>query len=329
MFMIKMRAKLSYNNLPRMLCQMLSGHKINPLTQWVDEIEVALKQGDLKKINKIINRIPTENLAGVLNTKIRKIPYTFWGTPIKSLIHQLDFKTITQGLENLPDRLDQQRSEGFFLNLINQINDRVAINYRATEAWPSAFLYPFLNECACGAFFDRIKYSRRNDIENAIIAETRKRFSILIKQELNYLSFGSGYLLQDFILLFKLLMTGYSLNIKLIELNSQTQDFQNALTQLHLLAYVAAEKNLSFETHAFRTIQDCAAQFPDDTIDVAHAIDMPDLPLRDLSIVYSLLGSNGFLYIADQFHNILCTRSQLFFFKQILPRIAWKKICKF
>lgn len=306
---------------------MLSKREVALSIQWVNEIWQALKQGDLKKLNGIIKSIPSEKLREVLNTKVKEKWYMLWNTPLVAIIHRLDYQTIHYGLDNLPDRLEKQSPIAFFSQVLDQINYRVDLKYHGTQTWPNAHLYPYLYECACWPTFNRTTCSRRNNIENEIIAETRKRFSTLNNRQLNYLSFGSGYLLQDFILLFKFILIGYSLKITLIERNSETDDFQNALMQLHLLVYAAGEKDLSFQVQSFSRIQDYVSQAGNETIDVAHAIDMPTLPIDDLSIVYYKLGDQGFLYMADHFHNFFCTHSQIFFsnkFKLEFPGIYYE-----
>jgi hypothetical protein len=99
----------------------------------------------------------------------------------------------------------------------------------------------------------------------------------------------------------------------LVEFNSDTQEFINAMRQLHLLAYAAAEKNLTFYIRSFKSIQDYIHQFPDETVHIAHAIDMVSLPVDDLFAVYTCLVEKGFFYIADRFHDFIMTRDKVSF----------------
>lgn len=300
---------------------MLARNKANK-SILINEILLALQQANLKKLNEILNNTSRQELIEILTINITKdltISSFFgapFGTPLGKLIHRLDYKNINEGLENLPDRLEQSNAVQFFLSLLTKIDTRLRIKYRSGENWPSRFLYPFLCECACGAYFDRTLYPRRTHMENNITCEALERFPVDTTTQLNYLSYGSGLLLQDFILIFKLILAGYALNIRLIEIQSDSESFKNALRQLYLLSYAAAEKNLSFCISVFATAQEYRNKFPDHTIHVAHALDMPFLPLVDLFAVYTSLQKKGFFYMADRFHNILLTRNQLLFSKK-------------
>lgn len=79
-------------------------------------------------------------------------------------------------------------------------------------------LLPSLSECACTNHdnFNRLMNNRRETIESEIIEYVKTRFSNPSGQVINYLSLGSGGLLEDFIIITKLMLLGYSVNINII-----------------------------------------------------------------------------------------------------------------
>jgi len=84
----------------------------------------------------------------------------------------------------------------------------------------NTYLLPSLSECACinSDNFNRFKNTRRENIESEIISFIKERFPNPETANINYLSLGGGGLLQDFIIIAKLLMLGYkNININLID----------------------------------------------------------------------------------------------------------------
>lgn len=73
-------------------------------------------------------------------------------------------------------------------------------------------------ECACarGGAFDRLSNSRREIIENQILAFAQE-LPVEENKTIKYASIGSGRLLQDFILCARLLRAGFNLDISLID----------------------------------------------------------------------------------------------------------------
>lgn len=82
----------------------------------------------------------------------------------------------------------------------------------------SAILAPSLAECACGSNFNRFESNRREQIEASVMAYVKAAYPDPITAKINYLSFGGGDLLQDFIIIVKLLLAGYKhLNVNLVD----------------------------------------------------------------------------------------------------------------
>lgn len=136
--------------------------------------------------------------------------------------------------------------------------------------------YKDLRECACeDGQYDRTQFPRRTNIEDKIITETKQKFPIAFEgRAINYLSFGAGYLLQDFILCMKLLLEGYSLNIRLIEINNNSEGFKKAYVFFvaELTKYAALLKK-TIVVDNFATVDEYRVKYPKEVVDVAHAID--------------------------------------------------------
>lgn len=98
-----------------------------------------------------------------------------------------------------------------------------------------SMLLPSLSECACqNDNFNRVVNNRRATIESEIIKFIKSRFPQKRDQVIDYLSVGSGGLLQDFILIIKLMLLGYSVNISLIG-SEYTMHFQEKIDKEHII----------------------------------------------------------------------------------------------
>ena len=80
-------------------------------------------------------------------------------------------------------------------------------------------LLPHLEECACcgSDYFNRFKNNNRQQAEDLIISDITQRFPDPSTNVINYLSFGGGQLLQDFIIVSKLMLLSYKMNINLVD----------------------------------------------------------------------------------------------------------------
>lgn len=81
-------------------------------------------------------------------------------------------------------------------------------------------LLPGLSECACynSDIFNRELNNRRANIEASIIDYIKSNFPDTEKKSINYMSLGCGNLLQDFIIIFKLMLLGYrNIHIHLVD----------------------------------------------------------------------------------------------------------------
>lgn len=175
-------------------------------------------------------------------------------------------------------------------------NDLVMQNYLRSS--------PGMNECAC-KLFDRKTTKRREQIENFIVKESKNRFPYIRK--LNIFSLGCGGLLQDFLLCFKLLIAGFSLDAYFV-------DKQNALTvedqrRFFLwLKSIAESLGTTFQAFFFESVE----LFLHDTqqniaMHIAHGIDFDDVMTaegyHDVLLTLQLLDMNGFFYLAFSKHD--------------------------
>lgn len=94
----------------------------------------------------------------------------------------------------------------------------------------NTMLLPYLSECACvnSNNFNRLLNDRRVKMENAIMDFVKSRFSNPSAEKINYLSFGGGELLQDFIIVTKLMLAGYGVNINLVDSSHTKYRVKNA-----------------------------------------------------------------------------------------------------
>jgi hypothetical protein len=162
-----------------------------------------------------------------------------------------------------------------------------------------------LKECAClnSKIFDRTSNNRRVGIEKRIIQNTKNRFSLEKHHNLNYLSLGAGFLLQDFIICAYLLLNGYSLCVRLVEHSCESEQFREAYQQFCCLQLYAEGMKLQFVVAYFPTILAYIKQHPLEQIDIGQAIDFDAYHFHpqskmDLHFACQKLAHNGFLYFA-------------------------------
>lgn len=192
--------------------------------------------------------------------------------------------------------------------LKNEIKNNIIFNTTVSQQLPD------LGECACGNHdFDRKKNSRRQDAAARIVAAANDRFAS--KTRLNYLSMGSGLLMQDFIICAMLLLDGYSLCVRLIEPNCTQEDFMKAYKQFCFLQEFARGMGVQFEAESFPSINDYMKSHAKEQIHVGHAIDfdvythVEKEAKQDLLKAHQMLSPQGFFYLAVGAIDLLFNKS--------------------
>lgn len=165
------------------------------------------------------------------------------------------------------------------------------------------FLPLFLSECACvnGGSFNRLQNNRRNNIENHIIQNTL--FDLPKTEQLDYLGFGSGHLLEDLFIIVKLIQAGYiNINIHLVDpiYQGNINEF-DSINQFRciLLALVKQEK-IKIDTCFYESIESYQNSNSIKKIKIATAIDFDDhdKAFKELTKIFSVLSSEGKFYLA-------------------------------
>lgn len=193
-----------------------------------------------------------------------------------------------------------------FLSTIEPLLKKVVDDAKIYQKEKTSF--GALSECNCN-FYPR---SIREEIENTIILQTKNHFNPQDLISLNYLSLGSGELLQDFIILIKLLKLGFkNIKVSLIEPLGFKERIQS---EFDWIIYISRELNVNLTINYYRSIFHYQ-QTNDEPIDVAVAIDFENIfkseCFSDVMMTQSLLSDNGFFFFAMQEHHLLIEKNSL------------------
>jgi|GEM_PF-6993851 len=164
------------------------------------------------------------------------------------------------------------------------------------------FILPF-EECACcqSSHFDRTKNLCRSHLEDQMIADL-KELHLGEKEQLNYLSLGSGGLLQEVINIGKLIRAGRSnLNIFLVDKQTHPKlvGFFSALMKTYAISHQSTVKVAYFET-----MNVLREEFPETKMNIISAIDYDDFE-NDKAIesafqAQEMIAPFGKMYLAYQ-----------------------------
>jgi|GEM_PF-2095326 len=254
--------------------------------------------------------------ATTINSNENKLPQ------LKKLLNETkaelsSLKTQLQAVGNEPEDLDNKEVFGnlglkintalefaMVNNLTAELLDEIINNLQdyvfEINSWIGGHtvnLLPFLSECSCvnSSNFNRCHNTRRQDLEKEILSYAEENLSI--QEKLHYLSLGSGGLLQDFVLIGKLLLQGY----QDIEVNLVEPDLdERSLQQFNFLMLVAQQKGIKLTINHFTSIQECQVQQPQVKYQLISAIDFDDheTAFADVMTCQSLVASNGRFYLA-------------------------------
>jgi hypothetical protein len=166
-----------------------------------------------------------------------------------------------------------------------------------------------LKECSCAnEKFDRAQNSRRQTSEKKMLMHTLKNYNSLdIDFTLRYLSLGCGQLLQDFIILGKLITQQdfKNINITLIDTNDGT-DFKESFEQFkELLSVLATTFDVNINVDFYRTV-DLLKESPTfsmkNSFHLINGIDYDDLEdpraLHAIMDAHRLLDDKGLFYLS-------------------------------
>lgn len=177
-----------------------------------------------------------------------------------------------------------------------------------------SLLFPALSECGCAQSmkFNRFANSRRETIEDRIVEELCQRFEGKKRNDtINIVFLGGGDLLQEFIIIGKLIRAGFTrFNISLIDPLHYTHDSENKDTPLALnqtvrifsgiLKMFEEEKKLNFNVTSYPFVQQFMRARPD-LSDLIVAIDFEHLFPNffvDVLLLHPNLADTGKMYLS-------------------------------
>lgn len=146
----------------------------------------------------------------------------------------------------------------------------------------SPFIGPF-SECPCvrSGNFNRLKTTRRENIEKNMLETVTTSFPTETTNKLNYMSLGSGGLLQDIVNVGKLIKAGYkSISVNLITHKmDEIKNYQYPNEELFkaILKEYAKKYNVEIEVQEAFTIEEWTKKYPTAKMDVISAVDFDDL----------------------------------------------------
>lgn len=158
----------------------------------------------------------------------------------------------------------------FFKDFLHSYQSWLIYSYVKGSAEYS--LLPALKECAC-KYSDRFNNSRREVIEKSVLDFVAERFPLPAQSTIHYLSLGSGNLLQDFIIVGRLVLAGYqTLHVNLIDPGYAGDFSKSTCDQFNLLSNLAKEMNVNLSM-SFHTSVDRYQQKALPPLDLVVAID--------------------------------------------------------
>ncbi len=180
-------------------------------------------------------------------------------------------------------------------------------------------LMPHLSECGCvnsSLAFDRTKNQRRQNIEKYLVNQIEKRFTDKSIQ-LHYLSLGCGGLLQDLIILNKLMIKGYcQFKISLVDEKTKPKALEQFKRMLEL-----ALPSSTIEINHYSNTHDYFKENVNLPIDIACALDFVCLLEKNaLNAVISLqkcLSDDGILFYAYGDFELCFSQQKLIYAKDM------------
>jgi hypothetical protein len=205
--------------------------------------------------------------------------------------------------EKLPEQEFHHRLNRYLQNIRTRLN---------SSSFDSSSNLHGLSECYCNGSheFDRCRNYRRQNLEELIVKDAKQQFNADDAFLLNYLSIGSGGLLQDFILIIKLILQGYK-KINIVFLEPRLSN--SALQIFSQLARFAAQNNVMLVLRNFQNIREFTRDYPAERFHLIHAIDLGSdayTAFNDLMIAHSLLADDGKFYLAFHQYDFCFTKTE-------------------
>ncbi len=275
-----------------------------------------------------------KGLSLVTSPETRDI-YTNWQTPLQPQFgnpdkiqdNEINGNGLKQRARNLTKLTEFAVAKGCAPQLLHELIHHPQEYMVATYdniSGDHVWLPPYLNECACvnSGNFNRFKNQRRTNLETQLVTDAVESFPPSEHFKLNYIGFGAGELLQDFINVGKLIEAGYSdLNIILIDpkLKEEIVDVKNGerisnptLEQFKFLLEVAKQKGIKFQIQVFKNITEYRHAFPDEKAHCISAIDFDDYQkaFNDVTLCHQVLHDKGKFYLSYGIHDLCFTSTQ-------------------
>lgn len=210
--------------------------------------------------------------------------------------HSTDnFENIEFAIQKVHPPDENRNSPSFEIKQVfDQVNQEIA-GTRTREEWIEEAKNLGLNCCTCyHADFDR-----RLKIESKILERVLRTFPVAETPKLNILSFASGDLLQDYLLLQTLAKKGYQgFSLDLVD---PATDHNKFLSLKNLVKNKMG--GVSVNINLYKTMQD----LPPQAYDFAHGIDIDQIGDTarvealwiDMANAFSKINNKGFFYLQD------------------------------
>lgn len=203
--------------------------------------------------------------------------------------------------------IEKHIRNGTLLNYYKGHISKALITENSMVGVNTTLIGDMLSECTCFGH----ERETRNRLEQTLLKESQVRFPVADTARLNYLSLGSGNLLQDFIIILKLLRAGYkNITISLVEPNMRKLNF-TLFGRLHDLGReVGATLNI---THFF-SIQHYELT-NGEKLHLISGIDFENVfketVFDDVMFTQSLLEPNGFFLFSYDEHKLGITKRSI------------------
>ncbi|MCH9624931.1 MAG: hypothetical protein S4CHLAM123_00930 [Chlamydiales bacterium] len=176
-------------------------------------------------------------------------------------------------------------------------------------------LFPRLQECSCcnSGNFNRFHNTRRQDLESKMVSDVAEHFPAETTNQIRYLGFGVGGLLQDYINVGKLMRAGYrQIDVVLVDPEFRgdvDQSKQESRNQFRFLEHAAQELEISLTISYHSSVNELGGAFH-----IISAIDFDHFmkaAFSDAVQVQNRLVEGGRYYLAFDVHDLIFNHAGL------------------
>lgn len=228
----------------------------------------------------------------------------------RELTHYLAYVKTTSSLEEL----ERYKAHLLFLEdkeqkgkLLPCFEKQIADSLVTITTWmnKTTQLYPTLSECPCNGH----ERTDRKQLEDELIKQALNRYPPETTARLDYLSLGSGQLLQDFIILLQLLKAGYSnLRVSLIDPHVG----KDASSQFAWLTRIARERNAQITIDEYTSLRNYKEATQAGKAHLIVCIDFENIfqseVFDEVMQAQALLADNGFFLFSYDQHKLAMTQ---------------------